>query len=445
MFFERPTTGYRTILVHVLFRGDSHECDLEEFKELAASAGSVIVETILSKNASPTSSYLLSSGKLAEVEAAITMHSADLVFINRSLTPGQERNLERLLKCRVLDRTGLILNIFAQRARSHEGKLQVELAQLKHLSSRLKRGWSHLDRQKGGIGLRGAGEKQLELDQRMIGQRIKSINKALLKVRKQRDQSRRSRSRAELSTISLVGYTNVGKSTLFNNLTCENSYVADQLFATLDSTLRKLDVDNFGKVIVADTVGFVRQLPHTLINAFRATLEEVASSNLLIHVVDCADDDKLERIKDVNEVLKEIGAEDIPQIIVYNKIDKCGGIGPNILSDGDGFGREVWLSAKDSLGIDLLHQAIAERLSGILIKTTIRLAASLAKIRSELYETGFVESEYVDDTGASFLKICLPRIKFEKLLKRGAKRVALPELVDEDVETIAVTPQIKTA
>ena len=445
MFFERPTTGFRTILVNVSFRGDSHKCDPEEFEELAASAGSVIVATILSKNASPTSSYLLGSGKVAEVEAAISMHSADLVLISCGLTPGQERNLERHLKCRVLDRTGLILNIFAQRARSHEGKLQVELAQLKHLSSRLKRGWSHLDRQKGGIGLRGAGEKQLELDQRMIGQRIKSVNKALLKVRKRRDMSRRSRMKAEVSTISLVGYTNAGKSTLFNNLTCENSYVADQLFATLDSTLRKLDVDNFGKVVVADTVGFVRQLPHTLIDAFRATLEEVASSDLLIHVVDCADDDRWERIKDVNEVLKEIGAEDIPQIIVYNKIDKCSDIEPNISSDGDGFGREVWLSAKDSLGMELLHQAIAERLSGILINTTIRLAASLAKIRSELYETGFVESEHVDDTGASFLKICLPRTKFEKLLTRGAKRVAFPELVDDDVESIAVTPQIKTA
>ena len=445
MFFERPTAGYRTILVHVSLRGDPHECDLEEFEELAASAGSDIVETILSKNASLTSAYLLGSGKLAEVGTAVAVHRADLVIISRGLTPGQERNLEKFLKCRVLDRTGLILDIFAQRARSHEGKLQVELAQLKHLSSRLKRGWSHLDRQKGGIGLRGTGEKQLELDQRMIGQRIKSINKSLLKVRQQRSQSRRSRNRAELSTIALVGYTNAGKSTLFNNLTCEKNYVADQLFATLDSTLRKLDVDNFGRVVIADTVGFVRQLPHTLIDAFRATLEEVATSNLLIHVVDCADDDKLDRIKDVNEVLKEIGAENISQIIVYNKIDKCSDVRPRISHDGDGVGCEVWLSAKESLGIELLHQAIAERLSGILINATVRLAACLAKIRSELYETGFVQSEHVDDTGASFLKLCLPRIEFEKLLKRGAQRVALPELVDEDVESFAVSPQIKTA
>ena len=445
MFFERPTTGNRAILVHVSIRGDSQECDLEEFEELAASAGSDIVETMLSKNVSPTSSHLLGSGKLAEINTAISAHRADLVIISRGLSPGQERNLEKFLKCRVLDRTGLILDIFAQRARSHEGKLQVELAQLQHLSSRLKRGWSHLDRQKGGIGLRGAGEKQLELDQRMVGQRIKSINKSLLKVRKQRNQSRRSRKRAELSTVSLVGYTNAGKSTLFNSLTCEKSYVADQLFATLDSTLRKLNVDNFGRIVLADTVGFVRQLPHTLIDAFRATLEEVASSSLLIHVVDCADDDKLDRIQDVNEVLKEIGAEDIPQIVVYNKIDNYADIGPKTSRDGDGFPREVWVSAKYRLGIELLHHAIAERLSGILVNTTIRLAASLAKIRSELYDMGFVESEHVDDTGASFLKICLPRIEFEKLLERGAKRVALPELVDEDVDNIAVSPQIKTA
>ena len=445
MFFERPTSGHNTILVHVSFRDDSQECDFEEFEELAASAGASIVATILSKSATPTSSHLLGSGKLAEVEAAVSMHRAGLVLVSRRLSPGQERNLEKFLKCRVLDRTGLILDIFAQRARSHEGKLQVELAQLQHLSSRLKRGWSHLDRQKGGIGLRGAGEKQLELDQRMIGQRIKSINKSLLKVRKQRGQSRRSRTRAELSTICLVGYTNAGKSTLFNNLTCEKSYVANQLFATLDSTLRKMDVNNFGRVVVADTVGFVRQLPHTLIDAFRATLEEVASSNLLIHVVDCADDDKIDRIQDVNEVLKEIGAEHIPQIIVYNKIDKCADIGPNILNDEDDLPREVWVSAKDSLGIELLHQAIAARLSGVLINTTVRLVASLAKTRSELYEKGFVESEHVDDTGASFLKICLPRIEFGKLLERGAKRVALPELVDEDVESIVVSPQKKTA
>ena len=432
-------------MVNVSFRGDSQDCDFDEFKELAESAGSVIVATILSKNAPPNSSHLLGAGKLDEVEAAIKTHSADLVLVSRSLSPRQERNLEKFLKCRVLDRTGLILDIFAQRARSHEGKLQVELAQLQHISSRLKRGWSHLDRQKGGIGLRGAGEKQLELDQRMIGQRIKSINKSLLKVRKQRDQSRRSRSRAELSTICIVGYTNAGKSTLFNNLTREKSYVADQLFATLDSTLRKLYVDNYGRVVLADTVGFVRQLPHSLIDAFRATLEEVASSNLLIHVVDLTDDDKADRIQDVNEVLKEIGVRDIPQIIVYNKIDKCVDIEPNISRDEDDLPREVWLSAKDDLGIELLHQAIAERLSGILVNTTVRLAAGLAKIRSELYETGFVESEHVDDTGASFLKICLPRIEFEKLLKKGAKRVALPELVDEDVESIVISPHKQTA
>ena len=445
MFFERPNYGDRTVLVHVTFKGEYYTAEVEEFEELADSAGAVRVAEILSKRAAPTPSYLVGKGKLEEIQHAVITHKASLVLFNRTLTPGQERNLEKSLKCRVLDRTGLILDIFAQRARSHEGKLQVELAQLHHLISRLKRGWSHLDRQKGGIGLRGAGETQLELDHRMIRQRIKSITKDLVKVRKQREQGRRSRSRSDLPTISLVGYTNAGKSTLFNQLTLENSYVANKLFATLDSTLRRLEVENYGRVIIADTVGFIRQLPHTLIDAFRATLEEVASSNLLIHVVDNADDAKLERINNVNEVLKEIGAESIPQIVVFNKIDKCGAFEPKIVCDDNGLPDKVWLSARANSGIELLHKAIAARLAGTLVDVTIRLAADLAKLRSSIYEMGFVKSERVDETGASCLEICLPLLEFDKLLKQGVKRVAIPELVSEDGKHLSVEPEIKTA
>ena len=445
MFFERPNAGERTVLVHVAFKGDNYLPDEQEFYELAESAGALRVAEILSKNATPTPSYLVGKGKLEEIQHAVLTQNANLVLFNRTLTPGQERNLEKLLKCRVLDRTSLILDIFAQRARSHEGKLQVELAQLQHLTSRLKRGWSHLDRQKGGIGMRGAGETQSELDHRMIRQRIKSITKDLTKVRKQRAQGRRSRSRSELHTVSLVGYTNAGKSTLFNRLTLENSYVADKLFATLDSTLRRLEVENYGTVILADTVGFIRQLPHTLVDAFRATLEEVAASNLLIHVVDNADDGKLDRIKNVNEVLKEIGAGSIPQLIVYNKIDKCGAFEPQIVDDDNGLPARVWLSAKANSGLDLLHKAIAARLAGSLVDATIRLTAEFAKLRSKLYEMRFVKSERVDETGASCLKICLPLDEFEKLLKQGAKRVAIPELVSEDNKHLSVGPKINTA
>ena len=445
MFFERPNSGDRTVLVHVTFERDHYESDIQEFEELAESAGAAKVAEILSKRAAPTPSYLVGKGKLEEIQQAVIAQNADLVLFNRTLTPGQERNLEKVLKCRVLDRTGLILDIFAQRARSHEGKLQVELAQLHHLSSRLKRGWSHLDRQKGGIGLRGAGETQLELDHRMIRQRIKSITKDLTKVRRQREQGRRSRARSELPTISLVGYTNAGKSTLFNQLACENIYVADQLFATLDSTLRRLEVENYGRVIIADTVGFIRELPHTLIDAFRATLEEVAASNLLIHVVDNTDDGKFDRIRDVNEVLKEIGAESIPQIVVFNKIDKCNAFEPKIISDGNSLPDKVWLSARANSGIELLHRAIAARLAGSLVDVTVRMTADLARLRSKLYEMGFVKSEKVDESGASCLKVCLPRVELDKLLKHGAKRVAIPELVSKDEKYPSVESGIKTA
>ena len=339
-------------------------------------------------------------------------------MFNHALSPSQERNLESELKCRVLDRTGLILDIFAQRARSHEGKLQVELAQLQHMSTRLKRGWTHLDRQKGGIGLRGAGEKQLEIDQRLIGQRIKAINKGLKKVRGQRDQGRRSRSRAEVVTISLVGYTNAGKSSLFNKLTQADAYTADQLFATLDSTLRRINLPNYGPAILADTVGFISHLPHQLVEAFRATLEETAQASLLLHVVDAAHELHPEFISEVNKVLAEIGARSIPQLLVFNKIDLIADCEPRIQRDEKGRPKKVWISAKTGAGLELLYAAVSEILAGDMAEETLRLSPGQARLRSQLYEKGFIEEEHIDEQGFYELRIKLPRQELDRILQQ---------------------------
>ncbi len=306
--FERPETGERAILVHVYFPDAAGQEDLQEFTELVRSAGAVPAATITATRAVPDPRLYVGQGKAAEILAAVQEHQAEVVIFNHTLSPSQERNLERLLSCRVLGRTGLILDIFAQRARSFEGKLQVELAQLRHLSTRLVRGWTHLERQKGGIGLRGPGETQLESDRRMINARIKMINRRLEKVERQRDQGRRARARAEVPTVSLVGYTNAGKSTLFNTLSGAHAYAADQLFATLDPTLRRIEVQGVGPLVLADTVGFIRHLPHDLVAAFRATLEETRRADLLLHVVDAQDEEKLAHIEQVNVVLAEIGA-----------------------------------------------------------------------------------------------------------------------------------------
>ena len=357
-------------------------------------------------------------------------HKAQLVLFNHALTPSQERNLEKVFECRVLDRTGLILDIFAQRARSHEGKLQVELAQLQHLSSRLKRGWTHLDRQKGGIGLRGAGETQLELDQRMIGQRIKAIKKSLSKVRSQREQGRRSRNRAEIPTVSLVGYTNAGKSTLFNSLTNSDAYAADKLFATLDSTLRRIDLPNFGAAIVADTVGFISHLPHQLVEAFRATLEETASADLLLHVIDCAHESHEEYIEEVNDVLEEIGADSVFQLKVFNKIDLLDAFDPRIEYGENGAPEKVWISAQKGLGLELLLQAISEVLAGSLVSETIRIAPDQTRLRSKLYEKGFIEAERIDESGFYHLGVRLPKGELERVVQQGAVIEQTPELVE---------------
>ncbi|HKJ21929.1 MAG TPA: ribosome rescue GTPase HflX [Gammaproteobacteria bacterium] len=361
--FDRPRSqGERVILVHVDFNGVSQEEELEEFHLLAVSAGGIPVATIRGRRRAPTPKLFVGSGKAQEILAQVQEHQADLVIFNHALTPAQERNLEQLLQCRVLDRAGLILDIFSQRAHTFEGKLQVELAQLRHLSTRLVRGWTHLERQKGGIGLRGPGETQLESDRRLIRHRIKHLNKRLEKVRSQRDGRRKSRRKADLRTVSLVGYTNAGKSTLFNRMTGASVYSADKLFATLDPTLRRLDLPDVDPVLLVDTVGFIRHLPHSLIAAFRATLEETQGAHLLLHVVDAHDDNRRECISQVNDVLKEIGADAIPQIEVYNKIDLMDDTEPHLDYDDKGRIKRVWLSAARNEGLDLLRRAVVARI-----------------------------------------------------------------------------------
>lgn len=430
MFFERPESGEVTILVHISIESDKERKDLIEFEELALSAGAQPAEFITGTRKQPSPNHFVGSGKLEEIAAAVRAHKAQLVLFNHALTPSQERNLEKVFECRVLDRTGLILDIFAQRARSHEGKLQVELAQLEHLSSRLKRGWTHLDRQKGGIGLRGAGETQLELDQRMIGQRIKAIKKSLSKVRSRRELGRRSRSRAEVPTVSLVGYTNAGKSTLFNSLTNSDAYAADKLFATLDSTLRRIDLPNFGAAIVADTVGFISQLPHQLVEAFRATLEETSSADLLLHVIDCAHESHEDYIEEVNDVLEEIGAESVSQLKVFNKIDLLDAFYPRIEYGENGVPNKVWISAQKGLGLELLLQAISEVLAGSLVSETIRIAPDQTRLRSKLYEKGFIEAERIDESGFYHLGVRLPKGELERVVQQGAVIEQTPELVE---------------
>jgi GTP-binding protein HflX len=348
------------ILVHVTFHKPTYYEEQAEFIELVCSSGAQVIATLTGRREAPHPKYFIGSGKVDEIRTWIDAKQADLVVFNHDLSPTQGRNLEQSLQCRVLDRTELILDIFSQRARSHEGKLQVELAQLQHLSTRLVHGWSHLERQKGGIGLRGPGETQLETDRRLIGDRIRQLHKRLGRVRKQRDQSRRSRHRAQVPTISLVGYTNAGKSTLFNHLTAAQVLVDNRLFATLDPTLRRLRLAMSQPLVLADTVGFIRNLPHSLVEAFRSTLEETRDAALLLHVVDAFSEDRVELIAQVNKVLHAIGAENVPQLEIYNKIDQIEDCKPRLEKDAFGRIRRVWLSALSGEGIDLLQQALAE-------------------------------------------------------------------------------------
>ncbi len=413
--FERPPSGERAVLVHlegILPHGAS---DLDEFRQLADAAGALAEDLVIGSGRKPDPGLLVGKGKAEEIRAAVMATGAELVIFDHPLSPSQERNLERLLQCRVLDRTGLILDIFAQRARSFEGKLQVELAQLRHLSTRLVRGWTHLERQKGGIGLRGPGETQLETDRRLIGQRIVQIDRRLARVRGQRSQGRRARRKAEIPTVSLVGYTNAGKSTLFNRLVDAGVYAADKLFATLDPTLRRIDLPHGGAAVLVDTVGFISDLPHELVAAFRATLEETTAADLLLHVVDAASPRRRDHIEEVGRVVEEIGAGQVPQFLVYNKVDRLAGEEPRVERDEEGRVVRIWLSARSGAGVDLLLDALAEHLSTGRVRRHIRLAPADGRARALLFRNARVLSERVTEEGGWEMEVELEERDAERL------------------------------
>lgn len=411
--FERPQGGERAVLVQLALPGIDAEKAFQEFEELACSANAEVLDRVIGNRANPDAKYYIGKGKAEEIAQLVKALDAEIVLINHELSPSQERNLERLFECRVVDRSGLILDIFAQRARTFEGKLQVELAQLKHLSTRLIRGWTHLERQKGGIGLRGPGETQLETDRRLLRERIKYINKRLEKVRLSREQNRQARRKASMPTVSLVGYTNAGKSTVFNGLTGENIYVADQLFATLDPTMRQLSLPGSSNVILADTVGFIRDLPHHLVEAFRATLEETQQADLLLHVIDISDPHWRDTVVSVQKVLDELKVNDIPVIRVFNKIDLKKDWEAQI--DYSDEWCRVWISAIDNQGFDLLKEAISAQLHGEVLIEQVVLKASQAKLRAQLYQLGAILNESINDEGEWALKIRITKEQKERL------------------------------
>jgi len=413
-YFEKHKGGERAILVHLDIRQMQDPDDLGEFELLADSAGADRYALVTGSRMKPDAKYFVGSGKAQEIAELVREHDADIVLFNHSLSPSQERNLEALVQCRVLDRTGLILDIFAQRARTHEGKLQVELAQLNHLSTRLVRGWTHLERQKGGIGLRGPGETQLETDRRLLQTRVNQLKSKLDKVRQTRAQGRAKRQKSDVPTISLVGYTNAGKSTLFNRLVDENIYAADKLFATLDPTLRRLDWQGVGRVVLVDTVGFVRHLPHELVESFHATLEETLEADLLLHVIDSASEDMHEQIQAVKAVLAEID-NNVPVLNIYNKIDLTDEPA-HIGYASEGQPNRVYVSSKDNLGMEELSLAVQQLLTGTLTTFDLTLPYNSGQFKNTLYELGVIQGESYDDTGHECLTIRLPSDRLKQLL-----------------------------
>lgn len=412
---EQLLENERAILVHVFFSQQKDLENIEECRQLAASAQVDVIEVLTTSRSAPQTKYYIGQGKAEEVAEAVKLHDADIVLVNHILSAAQNRNLERLCGCRVIDRTTLILDIFAQRARSHEGKLQVELAQLKHISTRLIRGWTHLERQKGGIGLRGPGETQLETDRRLIKVRLSQLQAKLAKVAQQRNLNRRTRQKAEIPTLSLVGYTNAGKSTLFNALTSAQVYAADQLFATLDPTLRKLQIENVGTTILADTVGFIRHLPHDLVEAFKSTLQETTEAILLLHVIDASDERRQENIDAVNLVLEEIGSDQVPYLLVFNKIDQCENVAPHIEYDDQDRPSAVYLSAQNSDGTELLLEAIQKRLENQILQLQLLLPVTQGKIRHLLYQQNHIKNENITEEGEFSLSLQIDSNKWQQL------------------------------
>jgi len=414
--FDREKIGEKATLVFFSKNGLKDSENLE-FSELVASAGADIVGHIYTQNRKPNARYFLGKGKLNELHTSIRESDSDLIIFNASLSPSQEKNIEKKLECRVLDRSGLILDIFAQRARSFEGKLQVELAQLRHISTRLIRGWTHLERQKGGIGLRGPGETQLETDRRLINNRIRQLKFRLNQVDKRRGMNRQNRLKAGIPTIAIVGYTNAGKSTLFNKLTGAKEFVKDQLFATLDPVMRRLDLKEGGPIILSDTVGFIKELPHELVAAFKATLQEAKEADLILHVIDASDKNRLQRIRQVNNVLKQLDADKVPQIRVYNKIDKLE-FKSNKIRLGHQSLKSVWLSALTGEGLNSILNAISDFISKNVILGCIELTNKQGRQRAKLFEMGAVREENILKDGSWELLLKIKKQDIQRFLKK---------------------------
>ncbi|CNH23647.1 ribosome rescue GTPase HflX [Yersinia pseudotuberculosis] len=422
--FDRYEAGEQAVLVHIYFSQNKDTEDLREFEALVSSAGVEALQIVTGSRKAPHPKYFVGEGKAEEIADAVKASGASVVLFDHALSAAQERNLERLCQCRVIDRTGLILDIFAQRARTHEGKLQVELAQLRHIATRLVRGWTHLERQKGGIGLRGPGETQLETDRRLLRDRISLILSRLERVAKQREQGRRARTRADIPTVSLVGYTNAGKSSLFNKITAADVYAADQLFATLDPTLRRINVADVGDTVLADTVGFIRHLPHDLVAAFKATLQETRQASLLLHIIDAVDPRVAENMAAVDTGLAEIEADEIPTLLVMNKIDLLDDFVPRIDRNEDNLPVRVWLSAQTGAGIPLLFQALTERLSGEIAHFELRLPPQAGRLRSRFYQLQAIEKEWIDEDGNVGMVVRMPIVDWRRLCKQEQELVS---------------------